>query len=62
MILRTNLIYIDTHAFTNKEILNMWLTQRNIQIHRDLQHNPIMLPTHSPLVVTWTYQEIINAF
>jgi len=25
-------IYIDTHTFINKSILNMWLTQRNIQI------------------------------
>ena len=41
-LLCNKLIYIDTHAFTNKPILNMWLTQRNIQIHRDLQHNPIM--------------------
>jgi len=36
-------IYIDTHAFINKLILNMWLTQKNIQIDRDLPHNPIML-------------------
>jgi len=33
---------IDTHVFT-KPILNMWLTQRNIQINRDLPHNPIMI-------------------
>ena len=33
---------IDTYAFT-KPILHMWLTQRNIQIDRDLPHNPIML-------------------
>jgi len=33
---------IDTHAFT-KPILHMWLIQRNIQIDRDLPHNPIML-------------------
>jgi len=57
-----NLIYIDTHAFTNKPILNMWLTQWNIQIHRDLQHNLIMLLTHATLVVTWNYQEVIHAF
>ena len=57
-----NLIYNDTHAFTNKPILNMWLTQRNIQIHRDLQYNPLMLPTHATLVVTWNYQEFIHAF
>jgi len=24
-------IYIDTHAFTNKPILNMWVTQRNFK-------------------------------
>jgi len=33
---------IDTHAFT-KPILHMWLTQRNIQIDRDLPHNLVML-------------------
>jgi len=42
-LLCNKLIYIDTHEFTNKPILNMWLAQRNIQIHRDLQHNPIMV-------------------
>jgi len=33
---------INTHAFT-KPILHMWLIQMNIQIDRDLPHNPIML-------------------
>jgi len=33
---------IDIHSFT-KPILHMWLIQMNIQIDRDLPHNPIML-------------------
>jgi len=48
---------IDTHAFT-KPILHMWLTQRNIEMDRDLPHKQ----NYASLEVTWTNQGLIHVF